>query len=312
MFYKRLGLNSMLLLCLLAIFSCKKEKVADKEEKNEVDLPSAFVSKIYEFRQAPGQFTNDLTKTDILVGNAGNGLVSLGGFGGYIVFGFDHSVENITGADLGIYGNPLIGAGRDFSEPGIVCVMKDDNNNGLPDDTWYELAGSEYNASTTVKNYTITYYRPSVTNGDVLWKDNQGKEGFILRNQFHGQDYFPSWATGSTISFTGTLVKNTFNAGDIMTNSPLSFGYADNGSNEYVKFQEQYGRGFNTFDIDWAVDVTGKKIALSSIDFVKVYTAQNHNGNPLDPDITNELSRFIGEISTEFAGAIDLKLFKNK
>jgi hypothetical protein len=312
MLYKKLGFKPMVLLCLLAIISCKKEKGADKDKEKEVHVPSPFVSKIYEFRQAPGQFTNDLVKTDILVGNAGNGLVSLGGFGGFIVFGFDHSVENIGRADLGIYGNPLIGEGRDFSEPGIVCVMKDENKNGLPDDIWYELAGSEYNASTTVRNYTITYYRPSASSSDIFWKDNQGKEGFILRNQFHGQDYFPSWATGSTISFTGTLVKNTFSAGDIMTNSPLSFGYADNGSNEYSKLQEQYGRGFNTFDIDWAVDAAGKKIALTSIDFIKVYTAQNHNGNPLDPDITNERSRFIGEISTEFSGAIDLKLFNNK
>jgi hypothetical protein len=312
MLYKKLGFKPMVLLCLLAIISCKKEKVVDKDKEKEVHVPSPFVSKIYEFQQAPGQFTNDLVKTDILVGNAGNGLVSLGGFGGFIVFGFDHSVENIGGADLGIYGNPLIGEGRDFSEPGIVCVMKDENKNGLPDDIWYELAGSEYNASTTVRNYTITYYRPSAPSSDIFWKDNQGKEGFILRNQFHGQDYFPSWATGSTISFTGTLIKNTFSAGDIMTNSPLSVGYADNGSNEYIKFQEQYGRGFNTFDIDWAVDASGKKVALTSIDFVKVYTAQNHNGNPLDPDITNEKSRFIGEISTEFSGAIDLKLFNNK
>jgi hypothetical protein len=312
MLYKKLGFKPMVLLCLLAIISCKKEKVADKEKESDLHTSSPYLSKVYEFKQAPGQFTNDLVKTDILVGNAGNGLVSLGGFGGYIVFGFDHSVENIGGADLGIYGNPLIGKGRDFSEPGIVCVMKDENKNGLPDDTWYELAGSEYNASTTVKNYTITYYRPSAPSSDIFWKDNQGKEGFILRNQFHGQDYFPSWATGSTILFTGTLVKNTFSAGDIMTNSPLSFGYADNGSNEYSKLQEQYGRGFNTFDIDWAVDAAGKKIALTSIDFIKVYTAQNHNGNPLDPDITNERSRFIGEISTEFSGAIDLKLFNNK
>jgi hypothetical protein len=312
MLYKKLGFKPMVLLCLLAIISCKKEKLADKDKEKEVHVPSPFVSKIYEFQQAPGQFTNDLVKTDILVGNAGNGLVSLGGFGGFIVFGFDHSIENIGGADLGIYGNPLIGEGRDFSEPGIVCVMKDDNKNGFPDDIWYELAGSEYNASTTVRNYTITYYRPSAPSSDIFWKDNQGKEGFILRNQFHGQDYFPSWATGGTISFTGTLIKNTFSAGDIMTNSPLSFGYADNGSNEYIKFQEQYGRGVNTFDIDWAVDASGKKVAFTSIDFVKVYTAQNHNGNPLDPEITNERSRFIGEISTEFSGAIDLKLFNNK
>jgi hypothetical protein len=307
MLYRKIGVKPILVLCLLAILSCRKEKV-QKEEEIEVPDSSAFVSKIYEFKQAPGQFTNDLVKTENLIGAAGNGLVSLGGYGGYIVFGFDHPIQNTNGADLGIYGNPLIGMGRDFSEPGIVCVMQDENKNGLPDDTWYELAGSEYDVSTTVKNYTITYYRPSAVNQDIPWKDNQGKEGFILRNQFHGQDYFPSWAPGNTISFTGTLVRNTFSGGDIMTNAPLTFGYADNGSNEYVRLQEQLGRGYNTFDIDWAVDSSGKKTTLNTIDFVKIYTAQNHNGNPLHPVISNESSRFIGEISTEFGGAIDLKL----
>ncbi|RZK24692.1 MAG: PKD domain-containing protein, partial [Flavobacterium sp.] len=144
------------MLCFLALISCKKEKVNNIEEESESQVSSPYVSKIYEFKQAPGQFANDLVKTDILLGNAGNGLISLGGYGGYIVFGFDHPIENTADADLGIYGNPLIGAGRDFSEPGIVCVMKDENKNGLPDDTWYELAGSEYNAPSTIKNYSIT------------------------------------------------------------------------------------------------------------------------------------------------------------
>ena len=294
------------------LFSCKKETAAEK--KGDGEQPTAgtspYLHKIYEFKQAPGQFTNDLIKTDVLIGSAGNGLVSLGGYGGYIVFGFDHSVINTTGTDLGIYGNPLIGVGMEFSEPGIVCVMQDQNKNGLPDDTWYELAGSEYNDITTIKNYKITYYRPSKITDDVRWTDNQGKEGLVLKNQFHTQDYFPSWATASEISFTGTLVKNTLSPGEIITNKPFAFGYADNGSNEYITLQESLGRGYNTFDIDWAVDATGKKVNLTSIDFVKVYTGQNNNGNPFSPDNNIDRSRYLGEISTEFGGAVDLKLLK--
>ena len=38
------------------------------------------------------------------------------------------------------------------SEPGIVLVSKDTNGNGLADDEWYELAGSEYNSPATTKN----------------------------------------------------------------------------------------------------------------------------------------------------------------
>src|ERR1700750_1183888 len=122
------------------LFSCKKENADEKEGPG--DKPAAgtspYISKIYEFKQAPGQFTNDLAKTDMLIGSGGNGLVSLGGYGGYIVFGFDQSSSNPTGVDVGIYGNPLIGVDMEFSEPGIVSVMQDVNKNGLPDDVWYE------------------------------------------------------------------------------------------------------------------------------------------------------------------------------
>ena len=55
----------------------------------------------------------------------------------------------------------LTGALGESAEPGIVLVSKDTNGNGLEDDEWYELAGSEYNSPATTKNYTITYYRPS-------------------------------------------------------------------------------------------------------------------------------------------------------
>ncbi len=303
-------IGALAILSILAV-SCKKEQAGNtQEEEKPVVIPSPYLNKIYDFKQAPGQFTNDLVNTEALIGSVGTGLISLGGYGGYIVFGFDHSVTNTTGVDLGIYGNPLIGIGLEFSEPGIVCVMQDQNKNGLPDDTWYELAGSEYTASTTLKNYKITYYRPSKVTDDVRWADNQGKEGLVLRNQFHTQDYFPSWATANEISFTGTLVRNTLTPGDIITNKPLSFGYADNGSSDYLALQEKLGRGYNTFDIDWAVDETGKKVTLASIDFVKIYTGQNSNGNPCSPDNNNERSRYVGEISTEFGGAVDLKLFK--
>lgn len=306
--------KSIITLAILSavLFSCKKESAVEKDGGGEkaVATQSPYLNKIYEFKQAPGQFTNDLVKTDILIGSAGNGLVSLGAYGGFIVFGFDHSVTNAAGADLGIYGNPLIGVDMEFSEPGIVSVMQDVNKNGLPDDIWYELAGSEYNASTTLKNYKITYYKPAKITDDIRWTDNQGKEGLVLRNQFHAQDYFPSGATANEISFTGTLLKNTLTSGEIITNKPFAFGYSDNGSSDYIALQESLGRGYNTFDIDWAVDAAGKKVNLTAIDFVKVYTAQNNNGNPFSPDNDNERSRYLGEISTEFGGAVDLKLLK--
>ena len=72
-------------------------------------------------------------------------MVSLGGWGGYITFGFDHPVENKDGYDLQILGNAFYMSGSTeygSSEPGIVLVSRDENGNGLPDDKWFELKGS--------------------------------------------------------------------------------------------------------------------------------------------------------------------------
>lgn len=76
--------------------------------------------------------------------------------------GFDHSVYNKPdvssngGYDFSIIGNPFDGS----SEPGIVYVMQDENGDGLPNDTWYELRGSETGKAETYQHYAVTYYRP--------------------------------------------------------------------------------------------------------------------------------------------------------
>ncbi|WP_131537954.1 PKD domain-containing protein [Pedobacter nototheniae] len=312
----KIQLIAVVLFIAAAFSSCKKDST--QEEVPTKTSNSPYIKKVFEYAPAPGQFINDASygtkeKANDLIGTADNGLLSLGGYGGYIIFGFDHSIANEVGNDLGIFGNPLIGAGMEWSEPGIVCVMQDKNGNGLPDDgEWYELAGSEYNKAETIKNYKITYYKPLTATEDIKWTDNQGKTGYVLKNSFHAQNYFPAGVTATTVSFEGTLLKNTLGDNGIITNKPFSFGYSDNGSPEYLAIQDEKGRGYNTFDIDWAVDKNGNKVNLSKIDFVKVYTGQNSNGNPYDPDTSNSRSRFLGEVSTEIAGAIDIRLYNQK
>ncbi|SEW04865.1 hypothetical protein SAMN05428988_1572 [Chitinophaga sp. YR573] len=281
-------------LILLTAYSCKKD------EHTVIVSGNRYISKVFDYLPAPGQFINEDsagTKAGAqqLVGNTDH-LVSLGGYGGYIVFGFDHSIVNSEGYDIAIYGNAFNTGVYEWSEPGIVMVSRDTNGNGLPDDTWYELAGSNYDSTSTIKKYSITYYNPKAT-VDVPWKDNQGHTGVVLNNISHNHPYYPSFAANQdSITFTGTLLPNTYGLKEgtgIYQNLAFSWGYSDSWS---VKddYPDNY---YNSFDITWAVDENGNKVTLTAIDFVKVYTGQNNPGNSM-----------LGEISTEVRGAADLHI----
>lgn len=109
---------------------------------------SATWDRVYEYTPAPGQFINELvsggftgteTTPEAAVAYAEermrkNTWVSLGGWGGYIVVGFDHSIDNSSSGYKGGYNFSITGnAFKGSSEPGIVYVMQDTNGNTLPD-----------------------------------------------------------------------------------------------------------------------------------------------------------------------------------
>lgn len=279
---------------------------------------SKYILAVDEYRPAPGQFVNVLPKyeegddaaamarkcTEEIAGDKG-GLVSLGGYGGYITFHFDHSVKNVEGErDLLVKGNTFNaseyqGKLGGSCEPGIVMVSQDVNGNGLPDDPWYELSGSADvdSVGKVVYGYEITYRKASAKQDgdglqDVPWTDNQGASGYVYRNSFHSQEYFPLWLE-SPLRFSGTLLpRNGFNVGT--AESPYWFqfafryGYVDNlGNND---------REGCSFDIGWAVDSHRKPVHLDHVDFVRVYSAEN------------QTCGWLGETSTEVTGAEDLHI----
>ena len=259
-------------------------------------------NKVYEYTPAPGQFINE-TKTGGFDGSQttpeaaiayaesrmsevdrdGNpypNWVSLGGFGGYIVVGFDHSIDNSGDYDIGILGNSFSGS----SEPGIVWVMQDENGNGLPDDTWYELAGSETGKAETIQNYAVTYYRPSGTMMPVLWIDNLGNSGEIdYLTQFHRQDYYyPLWIESDSYTLTGTcLAPRNYDAsgnGSYWVNAEYDWGYVDNFSSiDRLTGDENATADANAnhFKISNAIDFECQPIHLDYIDFVKLQVGVN-------------------------------------
>lgn len=284
---------ALLLTTSFLMTSCKPQG-----EDDEATL-SPYVSKVWEYCPAPGQFVNTLPvcndgdskevvlqrANEALVGGVNKGMLCLGAWGGYVVVGFDHSIVNEPDTvDFKIYGN----AYENNAEPGIVMVSVDENANGLPDDAWYELAGSEYLSNSTASCYRCVYYRPDSLNADILWIDNLGDSGYVHRNSYHTQAYYPLWESADSLVFEGARLPSTsYKEGSTYKSPAFSWGYADNVPNSSEKA---------CFDIDWAVDSIGNSVKLSKIDFIKIYTAQQQSLG------------WIGETSTEITGVEDLHL----
>lgn len=286
---------------------------------------SPWITKVYEYCPAPGQFVNEMpqyekgdTYADILqkceesISGKNDVMISLGGYGGYVTFGFDHTVVNEPGKkDFRIWGNAfyeLLNPDEKggSAEPGIVMVSYDVNMNGIPDDPWYELAGSEYHKPETIHNYTLTYLRPDrdrqpVPDDDypyltdlyyIPWVDSEGNTGYMPKNSFHVQEYYPKWVDTDELTFTGTrLASNAVDTSGMGTYYILysyDWGYVDNHPNDFADL--------NSFDIDWAVDADGNAVHLPGVDFVRVYTG------------LNQYCGWLGETSTEICRGQDLHI----
>lgn len=275
----------------------------------EVDY-SPYIAKVYDYCPAPGQFINVMppfdegdTYADMLqkveesITGTNDIMVSLGAFGGYVTFGFDHTVINHPGKpDFRIWGNAFYELSQPdkkggSAEPGIVMVSYDVNCNGIPDDSWYELRGSDYDNPSTIHNYSITYITPD-NDGNVAWEDSEGMTGKVKANNFHKQSYYPGWEKSRKLTFTGTRLPD--NALDVSGNGSyyilysFSWGYVDNHPNEFADL--------NSFDISNATDANGFPVYLPGVDFIRVYTALNQECG------------WLGETSTELSKAQDLHI----
>lgn len=255
-----------------------------------------YITKVLEYVPAPGQFVNNSptysegdnsqTMCTKCLANLDNGwLVSLGGYGGYITVGFDHTIAHCKGEyDFKVLGNTFDGS----AEPGIIMVSADTNKDGIPNDKWYEIKGSEYDNPATTPNYEITYYKPTNAFDKVRWSDNTNGEGYIQRT-IHQQSYYPLWINKSTITFKGSKLANNgvfSTEKDKWIMASYAYGYADNMPNESEGIK---------IKLDWAVDSNGNPTNLSGVDFIRVYTAVNQS-----------IERGVGEISTEICGIEDL------
>lgn len=325
---KKITTRLLVTIAVATLCACGKpdtdEHVTPPEQQPEEPAPTPsqsdkWLSKVIEFMPAPGQYTTsnvaDMAAARKLEYTTeegeitpGRGMVSLGGFGGYIIFRFSRDVENGSGADFVILGNAFANS----SEPGIVQVAFDANGNGKPDpdETWYELAAPNRKDEVEQEHYEVTYYRPDNLTGisDIRWSDNLGGNGVIATAPIassHNQclyplaEYFADGNIPESITFKGVKLKNngTTTNGTYWSLPPIGSGYADNYSYDYqsIANNDPDTRNSNKFDIDDAIDQEGNPVKLSKITFIRVY-------NPM-----HQWCGMLGETSPEICGAINLR-----
>ena len=253
---------------------------------------SASATKVWEYAPAAGQFINtgvngrspeEYAEQSLAKGS----VVSLGGFGGRLVVGFDHSVMCSGDYDIRIRGNSF----DNSSEPGVVWVMQDTDGNGRLDDTWYELRGSEHDSDSTQHNTAITYLRDVAHPlADIQWRTADGNCGVVERNIYHtANNYYPEWSH-TRLTLWGTLLSSrVVLRGSSYIALPYGGGYVDN-------FGSDRDGVWNRFRISDAVRPDGTLANLTHIDFVMIQSAVSH------------CAPNIGEISTEVSAIEDISL----
>lgn len=291
--------------------------------------PNPFATRVIDYDPAPGQFVQDELFNDparALGPPIGGGLtaadntsvVTLGGFGGSITLGFDHTVlddpRSPMGLDAIVFGNAFRAgsANRRWAECGVIEISRDDNGNGAADDAWFLIPGSH-----------IT--DPPHQGSTATWDDNVADGTHPPANP----TWIPphrsgTWMTGAVtlphIPFAAPLVINPNGASAL---DEGIHGYADysptlllgdwNGDNviedpaaapgEFYTIPDDPlvvgvspgSGGGDAFDIAWAIDpVTLLPAGLDGFDFIRITNGVDF----VDP--------FLGEKSPEIDAVADV------
>lgn len=294
-----------------------------------VAITDPFADAIIVYDPAPGQFVQSPVFNDpmrALGAPVGGGLfnqdttkvVTLGGFAGSITLRFDETVWddpcNPYGLDAIVFGNAIYSGGdvsRRFAEAAVIEIARDENGNGVADDTWFVIPGSHLSAT------------PADDIRSQTWDDNIGNSA----NPPNSPSWIPPGMSGiwQTIGyrlpplFEALVVMNPNGIGATLEGF---FGYADCtpvlklgdtdaddvvespamdpaafytvADNPFVVGVDAGSCGGDAFDIRWAVDpADGLPARLDGFDFLRISTAVNFIAGPL------------GELSTEVGGACD-------
>lgn len=286
-------------------------------QSGQLIFASPFATKVLDYTPAPGQRVNNIqyNNPNVVPGspNGGNtdlpqneGVVTLGGFGGSVTLGFDHTVvddpDNPLGLDVIVFSNAFWIGNSPYSrwqEPGIIEISKDNNGNGEADDPWYLIPGSQMTPPYGNYQHNVTYNRtdPAYPPEEKSWypstvffsayPDGITLSGYILPSDLAGAYTNPgSGATEEVYGYADLSPTGSEAGGDnllyLVPDDPLTVGM-DIGSG-----------GGDAFDIAWAVDPnTDLPANLDSFDFIRITTA------------VDKVDAF-GEASTEISAVADV------
>ncbi len=186
----------------------------------------------------------------------------------FLVLHFDTPVTddpaNPMGFDFIVFANGYWVGGdstRRWMEPGVVEIMPDANNNGLPDDTWYLIPGSR--SITQAQATGIANPSPALV-----------EAGGVVN---------PNTTDGDPLN---DLQEFDWGYADL---SPVDQPYRDN----YLRPDDPFVLGLtpgsgggDAFDIAWAVDALGQPAGLTAFSFIRIRTLVS--GNAVGP-ITTEI-----------------------
>ncbi len=270
--------------------------------------PGAFATSVVSHEPAPGQFVGDPAFNDparTLGPPKGGGrqaadnssIVTLGGFGGSITLGFDHTVVddpfNRFGMDAIVFGNAFWPGGEPhdhWAEAATIEISLDANVNGLADDAWFLIPGSHI-------------ADPAAQLLIATWDDDVDDAAFPPALA----SWIPPGSTGVWTTRAFELPADLFGSPVVVNPSPDMgvegiFGYADYSPtlllgdldgddvvDQSATLPDRFytvpddsltvgvtpgSGGGDAFDIAWAVDPeTGLPADLPGFDFIRLTTA---------------------------------------
>ncbi len=279
------------------------------------DFPTDVVS----YLPAPGQFVNELAYCDAMATKAvqGGNIVTLGSYGGSIIYYFKDGIKNDPknpyGIDFIVYGNAFTNTdgttALGAAEPASVMVSSDGEH-------WAELAGSLFYDANTKHGVSVKYENPDVEfkkAADVLWTKNGTERGVLKTNSYHTQPYYPNPSIYGKYNKDTKFANKTYTKENMtvegwsyFANKPAPrYGYGDTHANRYANdrisneavnpYANRHDMVYNGdgMDLAWAVGADGTPTNPAYVD--KVYWVKIYNPNMYD-------GGSIGECSPEIAG----------